>query len=161
MQTTTVTNYQFAANASVGSLCTAFVMQSIQAMMPWILTMFAIVACDLVSGISRSYKTGVTVRFSKAVRDTFMKATAYFFSIVAFCMVDTATNEEFGIARLVCLAFCFIEGCSIFSNILKWHGYSVNFNKLVGIVLKKRFDVDIEDSDGVIEKDRNVKRGRR
>ena len=150
-----------AAGAGLGSLFTGFVMESLTAMLPWLIAMFAIILCDLLSGIARCVKTGVNVRFSKAVRDTMWKSTVYFFCIVAACMVELASYGEYGINRWACLSICFIEGCSIMSNILKWHGYTMNFNKLIGIMLKKRYDIDMMDSDGIIEKDRRRTPGRR
>lgn len=149
---TTQTAIMQATGAGLGSMFTPFVMDSIAAMLPWFMAMFAIIICDLVSGVAWRFKSGIRVRFSKAARDTMWKMSVYFFCVVAFCIIDKALVGDYNVNQWVCLIVCVIEGCSIISNILKWHGYNINFNKVIGIVLNKKYDVAIEDGEQIIEK---------
>lgn len=145
-----------ATGAGLGSIFSGLVMNSIVAMIPWLTAMAAIVICDLISGVSWRVKSGIKVRLSKAVRDTSWKLSVYFFCVVAFCIIDEATGSQYELNKWLCLLFCAIEACSIIANVMHMHGYDINFNKVLGIFLQKKFDVSMEDSDGII-----VKQGRK
>lgn len=140
------------ASGGFGAMWSAFVLESLSHMTSWLTVMVAIVFCDLVCGISKSVKLGYKVRFSKAVRDTISKTIVYFSAVVAACMVEVADGSGWGIDKWCCLIVCFIEAASIVSNILQMKGYDIDFNKLVGVMLKKHADIEMEDSDGLLVK---------
>ena len=48
---------------------------------------------------------------------------------------------------------CFIEGCSIISNILKPKGYNINLVKMIAVIFSKKFDVAKQDVEEIIEKE--------
>ncbi len=156
----TETTYAYYSSGTFGAIASAFVIESLEHLLPWLMVMAAIILCDLFSGLARCVKLGVKVRFSKAVRDTFAKSIVYFAFCVSVAMVDVASGGEYGIDKWACLIICFIEGASMISNIMRWHGYDLNFNKLIGVILKKHADIDLEDSDGIIKKARPERVGK-
>jgi hypothetical protein len=91
-----------------------------------------------------------TIKFSTAVRRTIAKTLTYFSFIVMVILIDFATSNEYHIAKFFILFICVVEGGSIISNILKPHGYDIDFKKLVGLFLKKFLNIDKEDSEGIL-----------
>lgn len=135
-----------------GAIASAFVIESLEQMVGWLIALTAVVFCDLVAGISRLLKQKQKVRFSKACRDTLAKFTTYFAVVVCFAFIEVAAKTDVPIEKYACLFVIFIESCSIASNILKYHGYQLDLNKVLSIILKKKFDVETEDSNGIITK---------
>lgn len=135
-----------------GALAGAFVAESIQHLLPWLMVSFAVIICDLVVGIRKSLIMGEEVRFSRAVRATLGKCVSYFAFVVMVCMIDVAAGGEKLIDKWACLLVCFIEGTSIISNILRPKGIDVNLVKMIAIVFSKKFDVSKADIEEVIEK---------
>lgn len=85
------------------------------------------------------------------------KMVTYFSFVVMVVMVNKAAGNHLHIDTYACLFVCFIEGCSIISNILKPKGYSFNVAKAIGIFVKKVFSVEKEDIEGVITKEKEEK----
>lgn len=142
------TSAGFAATAS------AFVVESLGLIMPWLLVMAAVIVGDLIAGITKAIKLGEKVRFSRAVRDTLAKSCTYFAWVVMVCWVQVASGGETPYAEWACMIVVFIEAASIISNILKWHGYKLDFGRLVAIILAKKLDGDVHDMEGVVKPDR-------
>jgi hypothetical protein len=55
-----------------------------------------------------------------------------------------------------CLLVCFIEGCSIVSNILSPKGYNVDLIAALALLGKKVFGADRQDVKEVIRKDEEI-----
>ena len=142
------TSAGFAATAS------AFVVESLGLIMPWLMVMAAVIVGDLIAGIAKAIKLGEKVRFSRAVRDTLAKSCTYFAWVVMVCWVQVASGGETPYAEWACMLVVFIEAASIISNILKWHGYKLDFGKLVAIVLAKKLDGSAHEFEGVVKPDK-------
>lgn len=134
-----------------GALAGAFVAESIEHLLPWLMVTFAVIVCDLVVGIRKSLIMGEEVRFSRAVRATLGKTVSYFAFVVMVCMIDVAAGNTNLIDKWACLFVCFIEFTSIISNILRPKGIDVNLVKLIALGLSKATKVDKKDIEEVIE----------
>lgn len=132
----------------------SFVIDSLQLMIPWLIAMFCVIICDLVTGVRKSMLMKEHVRFSRAWRATMGKMVTYFSFVVMVVMVNKAAGGSMHIDTYACLFVCFIEGCSIISNILKPKGYNFNATKAIGIFVKKVFSVEKEDIEEVITKEK-------
>ena len=146
----TTTYYKF--SEGFGAIAAAFVHESLAAMIPWLFAMGAVVFLDLVSGIAKCLKLRYKITISKFCRDSIAKFTTYFGFVVAACMIQTAADMEAELAEWCCLTVMAIEGISIFGNILKMKGYDLNFNKVVELIVSRRFGIDEEKLDGMITK---------
>ena len=140
-----------------GAIASAFIIESLEQMLVWLMVMTAVIFCDLISGLSKSYKLRVKIRFSKACRDSMAKFATYFSCVVCACMVQVAAQTDWNINKWCCGFIIFIELSSVAGNILKYHGYDLNMEKLVGVVLKKTQDIDMSDSEGIITKSKKRK----
>lgn len=140
-------------SGSFGALASAFVIESLQHMIIWIMVMAAVVFADLVTGIAKCLKIKTKIRFSKAVRDTMGKFCTYFAVVVCTCMTQVASQSELEIEKGVCLLIIFIEAVSILGNILKMKGYSLDFGKAVALIISKKFELEKDDVNEVITKD--------
>lgn len=69
-------------------------------------------------------------------------------------MIQKASCMSIRIDTYACLFICFIEGCSIISNILKPKGYNFNLAAAIGVFAKKVFSVEKEDIEEVITKEK-------
>lgn len=132
----------------------SFVIDSLQLMIPWLIAMLCVIICDLVTGVRKSMLMGEHVRFSRAWRATMGKMVTYFSFVVMVVMVNRAAAGSFHIDTYACLFVCFIEGCSIISNILKPKGYNFNLAKAISLFCKKVFSVDKEDIESIVTKDK-------
>ena len=130
----------------------SFVIDSLQMMIPWLIAMFCVIICDLVTGVRKSLLLHEHVRFSRAWRATMGKMVTYFSFVVMVVMVQKASGMSIRIDTYTCLFVCFIEGCSIISNILKPKGYNFNLAAAIGVFAKKVFSVEKEDMENVITK---------
>ena len=132
---------------SFAGIASAFIGQTLSHMIPWLMVTAAVILCDLASGVRKSLIMGEEVRFSRAVRNTMGKMVTYFAFVCMVCMICVASGEQYGIDKWSCLLVCFIEGCSIVSNILKPKG--INFNLLnalreVGKATFKKVNIDVD-----------------
>ena len=93
------------------------------------------------------------VRVSKAIRRTMGKMVTYFSFVCMVCMINVAAGNDYAIDKWSCLLVCFIEFCSIISNILKPKGYNLNVKVLVSVLLGRILKTDKRDFENVIEKD--------
>ena len=73
------------------------------------------------------------------------------------CMVSVAAGADYGIDKWTCLLVCFIEFCSIISNILKPKGYSLNMKALTSVLLGKALHTDSKELENVIKEEKNEK----
>ena len=142
--------------ASFAVLAAAFIQNSIHHMIPWLIAAFAIVVCDLVSGIRKRLLMNEEVRFSKAVRDTLGKMVFYFSAVCMFSMVCVASGEQYHIDKWSCLFIYFVEFCSIVHNWLLPKGIDINFNKLMALIFSKKFGGERKEYEDIIQKKRIV-----
>ena len=148
---------EVAVPGSFSTVAVGFIQESIVHMIPWLMVTMAVILCDLAFGIRCSLLMGEKVRFSSAARRTMGKMVTYFAFVVMVCMISVATDADNKIDIYACLLVCFVEGCSIFNNLLKPKGYNLDFAKAVGIFGKKVLKVDKEDLEDVItKKDKSV-----
>lgn len=134
------------------ALATAFVMESLEHMLPWLMATCAVIVCDLVCGLRRSMLMGERVRFSSAVRRTMGKMVTYFAFVVMVCMVSVAAGGVWKIDIYACLLVCLIEGVSIIGNILKPKGYDIDLRKVLNLFGRKALRVEEDISDCITKK---------
>jgi hypothetical protein len=135
-----------------------FVLESLQLMIPWLIAMFCVVMCDLVTGVRKSMLMKQEVRFSRAWRDTMSKLVTYFSFVIMVVIVNRAAGHDYEIDTYACLFVCFIEMCSITSNILKPKGYTFDMLKALSIFLSKVFKVEKDEVSEVITKTEEKKK---
>lgn len=150
-----VNTYNTYSAGTFGALAAGFVQTALEEMLPWLFVMVAIILADLVAGIAKTLKLRQKVRFSKAVRDTMAKFCVYFACVVCFAFYDVASGSHI-YAESACFLIMMIEAASIASNVLKYHGYTLDFNKLFSVLIGKKFDLDDEHSTGIVTKDDNT-----
>ena len=139
-------------------IASSFIIQSLEHMIPWLIVSFSVIICDLVFGVRKSLLMNEEVRFSGAIRRTMGKMVTYFAFVCMVVMINIASGDKWNIDIYSCLFVCFIEFCSIISNILKPKGYDFNVLKALGIFCKKVFNVDKEDVSEIITKDKEEKK---
>lgn len=135
-------------------IASGFIMESLEHMIPWLIVSFSVVVCDLAFGIRKSLLMKEEVRFSSAIRRTMGKMVTYFAFVCMVVMINIASGSKWNIDVYSCLLVCFIEFCSIISNILTPKGYSFNMLKVLGLFGKKMLDVDKEEMSEIITKDK-------
>lgn len=143
---------EVAVPGSFSTVAMAFLQESIVHMIPWLIVTMAVILCDLAFGIRCSLLMGERVRFSSAARRTMGKMVTYFAFVIMVCMISVATAADNKIDIYACLLVCFIEGCSIFNNLLKPKGYNLDFAKAIGVFGKRVLKVDKEDMQEVVTK---------
>lgn len=139
------------------SIASAFVRESLSHMIPWLIVTLAVIVCDLAFGIRKSKMMSEEVRFTRACRRTMGKIVTYFSFVCMVCMINTASGGEYGIDKWSCLFVCFLEFCSIVSNILKPKGYSLNVREIISIIIGKVARIDKNDIDGIIKEENDKK----
>ncbi len=140
------------------AIASAFIIETLEHMIPWLIASFAVIICDLAFGIRKSLLMGEDVRFSRAIRATMGKMVTYFAFVCMVVMINIASGNKWNIDVYSCLLVCFIEFCSIISNILIPKGYDFNMIKALGLFGKKVLDVDKEDISEIITKDKEEKK---
>lgn len=140
------------------AIASAFIIETLEHMIPWLIASFAVIICDLAFGIRKSLLMGEDVEFSRAIRATMGKMVTYFAFVCMVVMINIASGNKWNIDVYSCLLVCFIEFCSIISNILIPKGYDFNMIKALGLFGKKVLDVDKEDISEIITKDKEEKK---
>lgn len=134
------------------AILAGFLQESIGHIIPWLIVAFAVILCDLVVGIRKSLLMGEEVRFSSACRRTLGKCVSYFMFVIMVAVVDVAAHGGGEIDKWACLMVCLIEFTSIMSNILRPKGYELNMAKLIAVVFGKKFNVNKEEIEDIIQK---------
>lgn len=129
-----------------------FIADSLKQIIIWLIVMFTVIICDLITGCRRSIAMGEKIRFSTAWRRTMGKTVTYFSFVVMVVVINQATNGDYKIDKLGVLFICLIEGSSIISNLLRPKGYDFNMIQIISILAKKIFKVEGEDAKKVITK---------
>ena len=141
-----------ATEGGISSILAAFLQESVGHMIPWLIVAAAVIMCDLVVGVRKSWMMGEEVRFSTACRRTMGKTVSYFMFVTMVAAIDVAAHGGGVIDKWACLAVCLIEFSSIMSNILKPKGYDFNMVKLISVIFGKKFDVDKKEIEEIINK---------
>lgn len=139
-------------------IATNFLIDSIKAMVPWLIAMFMVIIVDLITGTRKSMAMGEHVRFSRALRITMGKMVTYFTFVMTVVFINMASDSRFDIDIYACLFVCGIELCSIISNIIKPKGYTLNIMKAIGILAGKLLCVNREDAEKLVTKDKKKKK---
>lgn len=142
---------------SFASVATAFIMESLQHMIPWLIVSFFVIITDLAFGVRKSMLMGEEVRLSRAIRATLGKMVTYFAFVCMVCMINVATGKDWQIDVYSCLLVCFIEGCSIIGNILKPKGIKIDMLGAARVFVKKAADVNDEDVKCILKEDNDKK----
>ena len=140
-------------SSGFAAVATAFIQESLSHMVPWLIVSCAVILCDLAFGLRKSMLMKEEVRISRAFRRTMGKMVTYFSFVCMVCMIEVAAGSTLGIDKWACLLVCFIEFCSIVSNILKPKGYKFNMRKLFALVASKAVDESKEELEEIIEKE--------
>ena len=111
--------------------------QSVAIMLPWLLVMTAFVLADLAAGIRKSFKLGVRVSWSTALRETGGKWITYLAIILAVCLLNVVATEGDSFAKWTCLAIMALEGGSVVSNVLRPYGIIVTPKGVLMWLLKR------------------------
>ena len=139
-----------AINGGFAAVFSGIFVEALEPLVNWLLVRTAIIIADLASSIRKHYLLqDEPIRFSKGVRDTMGKFVTYYSFVVAFVMIDIASEHAFHIDRWACLSVCAIESFSIVNNILKPHGLQLSMQGLMRVLGKK---VDI-DADEIVKKE--------
>ena len=144
-----------AIQGSFASIATAFVTESLQHMIPWLIVSFVVIMADLAFGVRKSLLLGESVRFSRAIRATMGKMTTYFAFVCAVCMINVATGKGWDIDVYSCLLVCLIELCSIIGNILKPKGIRIDMLGAARVFVKKAADVNDDDVKCILKEDKS------
>ena len=144
-------------NGGFASIMSAFMIESIEHMLPWLIVTAAVILCDLICGVRKSMYFGEDIRFSSAIRKTMGKTVTYFSVCMMMAMIEVASGEVYQLDKWACFFVCFVEGCSIISNILKPKGYSINFVGLLSLFTKKHLGVEKDELGNIIKEDNAFK----
>ena len=138
------------------SIASAFVVESLEHMIPWLMVMFVVIMTDLAFGVRKSVLQHEEVRFSRAVRATMGKMVTYFAFVVMVCMINTAMGNNYNIDKWACLLVCFIEGCSIIGNFLRPKGIELNALGAIRVFCHKVTKVDKEDLKEILKEGKEI-----
>lgn len=143
------------AGSIITPFATAFIGNSIQVMLPWLIAMLFVVLADLAAGIRKSKKLGVHVSITTAFRETMGKLIVYFGFVMAAAMVDVAANGNASITRWLCLFVCAMEGGSIISNLMRPYGIVITPKGILSLILKRSpLQVTDEEAEAIIQETR-------
>ena len=137
------------ASGGVSTIVSLFFQQSVEVMLPWLITTLAVIIADLAAGIRKAHLLHVHVSPSTAIRETMGKAVVYFGFVMTAAMVDVAAQGNMKIAKWCCLFIMIVEGGSVASNILIPYGIRLSLKAILKFFVKKSplgvSDEDAED----------------
>ena len=125
------------SGGGISAVASLFFQQTIEVMLPWLITTFVIILADLAAGIRKSHLLGVHVSPSTAVRETMGKIVVYFSFVVAAAMISISARGDEKIAKWCCLFIMVVEGGSVVSNILIPYGIRLSLKAILKWFLKK------------------------
>lgn len=138
-----------------------FLQDAVQTMTPWLLTMSAVVFCDLIAGIHKSLKLGVHISISKAARETMGKIVVYTAFVLTAAMLETAAKHSMRLAMWLCLVVAAFEFGSIIANIAAPMGYDISVTGLLRVLGKRSLGFNDEEAKEIIKDNtRSELRGR-
>jgi len=110
--------------------------ESVGIMFPWLITMTVVVFADLFSGLRKSWKLGVKLRWSAAGRETFGKLVQYWSFVLCATAIDVSIDGHAGVAKWLCIAVVALELGSIFSNLLRPYGIILTPLSFIRFILR-------------------------
>lgn len=125
------------ASGGITAVANLFWQQSINVMLPWLITTFVVILADLAAGIRKSHLLHVHVSPTTAIRETMGKAVVYFGFVMSAAMLDVAAEGNMKIAKWCCLFIMVVEGGSVVSNILIPYGIRLSPKAVIKFFLKK------------------------
>lgn len=125
---------QFASGSLIPILM-SFLEESLETMVPWLITMFMVIMADLAAGLWKCYKLEIPVRLSRAFRETMGKCVVYFAFVLMACCVNVAASSDFNWAKWLIMFIILFEVGSMISNFLKPHGINVSMNSFIKAIL--------------------------
>lgn len=128
----------------------------VQTMTPWLITMTAVVLCDLTFGIRKSVKLGIHVSPSLAFRETMGKLVVYYAFVLTVSCVEWASGHSYKIAMWACLFVCAIEGLSIIGNLLKPYGITFSLRAFLTFAASKVMKIEQPEAEVLIKGDDNM-----
>ena len=132
----------------------AFLGETMNLMLPWLIAMFCVVLADLAAGIYKCYKLKIPIRFSKACRETMGKMIVYFAFVLMAATVSVAADGGALWTKWICLFVIFIEFGSMISNFLKPYGINLSMNAFIKAFLThSAVPFSCENIDDLIEKE--------
>lgn len=140
------------ASGGITTAVSVFWQQSVEIMLPWLLTTLAVIIADLAAGIRKSHLLHVHVSPSTAIRETMGKVVVYFGFVMSAAMIDVAAKGNMEIAKWCCLFIMVVEGGSVVSNILKPYGITLSLKAILKFFLKRSpLGVDDEEANEIIK----------
>lgn len=136
-----------------------FFADSIEKMLPWLVVMTALIMCDLIAGVCKAWKLGERVSINRAIRDTTAKACTYYSGVVFACFFQVATADDTEWCEIAAKIFSAVEGVSILRNIFQWHGYNLDGNGLLALVLHRIFGGEKQDIKELIKPNEDDRKG--
>lgn len=131
-----------------------FLQDTFKTMIPWIMVMLSVVACDLIAGIRKSLKLDVHVSWSMAFRETMGKMVIYVAFVLMVAMIDAASDHSFKIALWGCLLICALEGGSIISNLLKPYGIDITPKSIFKFFTERALHTTDEEAEELVHEDK-------
>ncbi len=125
------------ASGGITTVVSVFWQQSVEIMLPWLITTLAVIIADLAAGIRKSHLLHVHVSPSTAIRETMGKVVVYFGFVMSAAMIDVAAEGNMVIAKWCCLFIMVVEGGSVISNILVPYGIRLSLKAIIKFFLKK------------------------
>lgn len=132
-----------------------FIAASLEDIITWLIVMFSVVICDLITEARTSIVMGKKVRYRRLFYEMMGKTVTYFSFVVMAVFIDHAAKELHNIDKWSILFICLVEGCTIISNILKPKGYNINIRAALSVFAKKIFGINREEADDIITKTKN------
>lgn len=151
-----ITSRKIVEEASAGALtpmAAAFLNDALLTMLPWLITMLAVIMCDLVAGLRKSLKLGIHISPSRALRATMSKMVTYVAWVLAVSMIDCAVGHSMSVAKWACLLVCAIEGMSIVGNMLKPYGYDFSLKSGILLLLSHVLSKSKDELSDLVEED--------
>ena len=111
--------------------------ESVMIMFPWLITMTVVVFADLFTGLRKSWKLGVKLRWSAAGRETFGKLVQYWSFVLCATAIDVSIDGHAGVAKWLCIAAVALEVGSIFSNLLRPYGIILTPLSFIHFILRR------------------------
>lgn len=137
-------------NAGFGAIASAFLVECVQHMIPWLIVTFAVMICGFLARVRCRVLMGESIELPREVRIAMGDAVVYYSVIMVVCMTDVAAGGSVWIERSSCLVVCGLELWSILANILRPKGIVIDGGRFIGVLFGKAL---AKDMDGVFRKE--------
>lgn len=139
MQTLTVTKeVTTGIGVTLTSCMASLIEHTLRDLVVWLVVILCLLLADMLSKWYEIFCCHTDAfRFSKGVRVTLIKATAYFAAIIAFIFYGYALDSE-NAKYVTCSIICIAEVASIIKHILRVKGYSVSELTILKWFLSKK-----------------------